>query len=235
MEQSALTGLNNTDVVFMVITCNKYRHRKKGFEEQLKKLGATYVFVYGDETIPFSSPLHLENTDYEHRQDECELHLRVSDSYEALTFKVQHALRAIADIEPFRRKYVVKIDDDVIIRDNNLLSRIIEHLFVNNIDYAGNIGTGGDRRWHFGKCSDPQVNSTAYELEFCAYAMGPMYFLSPRSVTILNEEFLGYLLNRDVTIYKEFYEDVYTGRTLLKRGIQVHGYQHLLRTVVHHQ
>ena len=69
-----------------------------------------------------------------------------------------------------------------------------------------------DRKWHFGKCNNIELNNLEYDGEYIApYAAGGLgYILSRKSIEIL-------LKNKDMFYNKnEYYEDKIVGDILYK-------------------
>jgi peptidoglycan/xylan/chitin deacetylase (PgdA/CDA1 family) len=192
-------------IVYLVISCEKYRSRALQLHQQLTKGLQPAFVVLGTESAE------------EALCDDRYLTVPAPDNYESLTIKVLESLVAV------RRKFgavsVVKIDDDSRYIGPPDHAKIAE--LVASTDYAGWIIAGDtrffDRCWHAGKCE--VLDDEPYRKRFRGeWIGGPAYYLGPTAVEHLVRDYLSY----PGEFYGEIFEDKAIGDTLRAHGITMH-------------
>ena len=194
-------GPARPELVFMITSCARYMPHAQRVLADLQARGAHACIVIGDPSRAVAS------------QDGALVTLPVSDSYEALTFKVLEGLTYL------RRRHgaigIVKIDDDM--RLNDRFDPAALALTARTMDYAGHPmeGHSPDRCWHLGKTSAPTPIFTRRHRGRFAY--GPMYVLGPRAVEHLVREWVFF----PGEFAGKIYEDHAVGDSLRSAGIEV--------------
>jgi len=180
-------------ILIGIVSCRKQMNRintiRTGWVKELKRYGIDYFFIVGD---PLISDYILENDI---------LYMPCSDNYESLPQKVLSFYKYALERTPF--DFVYKIDDDCYLNAENVYSTLFW-----NYDYVGKIVATDEkalqRDWHFGKCTDPEINRTFYGGEYigpwCGGGFG--YFLSRRSLSTISSmsEFITHELYEDKAI-----------------------------------
>ena len=141
------------------------------------------------------------------------LYINCEDKYELLPKKMSLAYDYIYNNMDY--DYVMKIDTDTWVNFNNLKT-VVTEMHRKKYDYVGGVAGGGvDRRWHFGKCTDPLLNQTEYSRpyngDWCGGGFG--YILSRRALKIITKK-----QNREY-LESDLYEDKAIGDILRKNGI----------------
>jgi GR25 family glycosyltransferase involved in LPS biosynthesis len=193
---------NNKKILYLVLCCDNkpiYINNQKRVIEMLENAKVNYLILKGNsEKITYS----LENKT---------LFVDVIDVYENLPIKIYKGYEWIYHNTDY--DYIYKIDDNFVFTEKN---KIPNKLY----DYYGNLLVKNlDRKWHFGKCSDNELNNLEYQGEFIApYGAGGLgYILSRKSLRIL-------LYNKGMFNNKyEIYEDKIVGDILYKNGIFING------------
>ena len=130
--------------------------------------------------------------------------LNVGDDYEDLTAKTKKMFQVAEKVFP--GEPVLKMDDDIL--PNSAL--ICEQLqSLKEIYYAGRSSWTKEYEstHHIGKVKDEKYNVPMH-VPCCNSVAGPMYYLGPEAIRILNQ-----------STYSFFYEDVTVGYTLNQAGI----------------
>lgn len=158
----------------------------------------------------------------------------VPDDYENLHRKIFYALtilHLVADVT-----LIVKVDDNIRLKDASLFEGVMTSIASGKIDYAGRvIGSDSHQKqwhgWHISKCNDLEVESRGYQYPLPRkYAAGGYgYVLGGRGIEACAYMYLA---------MKEFFsmqsvglEDAYVGHAMYAQGIEVHNVaspEHLL-------
>ena len=202
-------------MIFVIYSCQKYRERARVLYEMVKGLDGCRVFIlYGDPTIESEYVI----------KDPCII-VRCGDSYEHLHEKTRALCRVIHMAFP-EEEGVFKCDDDIF---PNVwkINELIRWIQKESVDYLGrSLCITGDS-WddhHIGKC---KVQHAVLK-RACTYAAGPFYYLSRRSLEIIQgidnigdyfieDNMVGYVLNRsgiypiDKMVYSDRFEDCHKG------------------------
>jgi len=190
----------NKKILYLVLCCeNKpiYIDNQRRIIEMLENAKVNYLLLKGNsESVIYNK----ENKT---------LFVDIVDVYENLPVKIYKGYEWVYYNTDYN--YVYKIDDNFIFTDKN---KIPYEMY----DYYGNFLVKNlDRKWHFGKCANNELNNLEYTGKFIApYAAGGFgYILSRKSLEILlkNKEFF-YDKN-------EIYEDKIVGDILYKNKIFV--------------
>lgn len=110
--------------------------------------------------------------------------MAADDSYEALPAKISAALVNVYETLPTGTT-VLKLDDDVPVRDPAMLEASLLSMARSGVQYAGRRleGPDLDRIWHWGKCSVPDVDTRIYGGHHeGGWAGGTAYFLGARGL-----------------------------------------------------
>jgi hypothetical protein len=191
---------NKKKLLYLVLCCDNkpiYIDNQKKVIEMLENAKVDYLLLKGN----------TETTNY--NKDIKTLFVDVVDVYENLPIKIYKGYEWVYNNTDYN--FVYKIDDNFIFTDKNKVSNEM-------YDYYGNyLVKNLDRRWHFGKCANNELNNLEYAGKFIApYAAGGFgYILSRKSLETLlkNKEFF-YDKN-------EIYEDKIVGDILYKNKIFV--------------
>lgn len=162
-------------VYTMCISCVKYSDRWDRVRKEMARVGVENLFmVYGDPDL--DEPWKLEGD---------VLAVRAPDIYEGLPRKVIMVYRALRDDPAFADlSYMWKIDDDLyLLGDHVPVGQYLEEQGADYIACQVIKPTGTDRTMHFGKCSDPKLNTTPYLGPVSDFAWGgATYALSKDAV-----------------------------------------------------
>lgn len=192
-------------IVVMIISCASSRKRFEHLEivrkyEQIKHMYPNiviYRIVGRQETVKSAVPQITVDCD---------------DYYEYLPTKIVLAIKHIVSIHS-DLDYLIKVDDDIEVNLDKLLSTLKEY---NNVDYGGyvmNCTQGIMSKHHFDKCHNKELNTTPRYIPPFRACAGCMYILSKKSAEIISKTDIPYpkdILN----------EDVHIGITLEKHDIQ---------------
>lgn len=193
-------GEKNTKILYVVLCCDNkpiYINNQKRVIEMLENAKVNYLLLKGNsESIIYN-------------EENKTLFVNVVDVYENLPMKIYKGYEWIYNNTDY--EYVYKIDDDFVFTEKN-------KLFNEMYDYYGNFLVKNlDRKWHFGKCSNNELNNLEYAGKFIApYAAGGVgYILSRKSIEIL-------INNKKLFKNKyEIYEDKLVGDILYNNKIYV--------------
>jgi GR25 family glycosyltransferase involved in LPS biosynthesis len=206
IEQTELIKINTNNnikknkILYIVLCCDNkpiYINNQKRIIEMLENAKVDYLCLKGNsESIIYN-------------EESKTLFVDVIDIYENLPIKIYKSYEWIYNNTDY--EYVYKIDDDFVFTEKN-------KSFNEMYDYYGNILVKNlDRKWHFRKCSNNELNNLEYAGKFIApYAAGGHgYILSRKSLEIL--------INNKESFYNkyEFYEDKIVGDILYKNKIFV--------------
>lgn len=140
-------------VLFLVISCKKYRSKQQlirdTWAKDVVRANFEYVFVEGDPTIEQATLIGDQ------------LFVPVPDSYEYLPGKVLEAVRS--SIRLFDPEYIFKIDDDCVCN----VQKFLEFDYT-SFDYIGtdvSIGRLSYVDWHTGATSNSQLSDLLFEIE----------------------------------------------------------------------
>jgi hypothetical protein len=193
--------LKNTKILYLVLCCDNkpiYINNQKRIIEMLENAKVNYLLLKGN----------TESVIY--NEENKTLFVDVVDVYENLPIKIYKGYEWIYNNTEY--DYVYKIDDNFVFTDKNKLSSNKMY------DYYGNFLVKNlDRKWHFGKCNNDELNNLEYTGKFIApYAAGGLgYILSRKSIEIL-------INNKDLFKDKyEIYEDKIVGDILYNNKIFV--------------
>jgi len=146
------------------------------------------------------------------------LYVPAPDTYEALPQKVGKSLLFLG-MSPLSLP-ILKVDDDASCQDLDKLLRLVDEVITRH-PYGGRVnpraGTASCAFWHFGKCTDENINQRPDGLLWLApYAGGQGYWLNGKvtgamaKICILHERYLEV----------EHYEDRAVGTLLAQYGIR---------------
>ena len=172
------TGLAAPSVVYLVISCEKYKAQALKLHASFGAQLSPAFIVLGD--------ARLDEAVFEGAF----LRVPAADNYESLLSKVLEALAAIR--RAFGPVAVVKIDDDTMFKTPPQYERIAA--LAAGADYAGIfdklVGADTlDRCWHVGKCEYQRDEPYLHRFQG-SWAGGMLYFLGARAVEVLVREHL---------------------------------------------
>lgn len=195
-------------MLFVCISCKKNENKHNHIRYMYYSMGVeNYIIVIGDPTLQ-----QMYIYDNESRV----LTLKCEDSYEALPCKIVSMCKAVKDL--FDPKYIVKVDDDVVLKDISFL-RGCEY---GGLPYTTKIDTV--HTWHMNKCSDTSKNvpfvvgdwikrNGLVDVNEISYACGgSTYVLGRKAIHILTTCFS--------LCETHMYEDMFVGYILYTNGIQ---------------
>ena len=136
------------------------------------------------------------------------------DTYEGLPNKIARAFEYVALATNWTG--VVKIDDDTFIEDFDRFSRLMTDLVSEAHDYVGEWDYFGDPTYHFGKCSNPELQRKPALHAHTRYCYGKGYYVSWRAL----ERFAEVILRYPRYLALATYEDVMVGEVLTSVGIR---------------
>lgn len=192
------------DLFFCFVSCHKYKHRWDRIKKMCKdlKIENYNIFVGGDS--------------YEKKGEIIQLECK--DNYEDLPEKMFMIYNLISKTVVQRYNYFWKLDDDIQILSFECIERKKLFNSLQNSDYCGFevIKYGGNREWHFDKCStNSSWNTTPYTGNYPSWAEGGgSYLLSQKAINCF-KGFKEYENLRQCHIY----EDVAVAQHLLSFGI----------------
>jgi hypothetical protein len=168
------------------------------------------LIVVADEALP-------ENF-FSFDGNRCILSVPAKDSYEALPQKVAKALLflGLCDLD----LPIVKVDDDARCEDLSRLKGLIkgalsQHLYGGRVNPRTSPATCSF--WHFGKCTDQQINSRPDGLIWTApYAGGQGYWMSAKAVSAMAKICLIHERHFEI----ESFEDRAVGTALVHYGVR---------------
>ncbi len=155
----------------LIISCEKYAERGLRVAERLKRLERIdYRIVIGmDASFPVEDRV---------------LRVGAPDTYEGLPAKVTAAFVHAFEHHEIGTT-VLKIDDDVSLVDPAKLQASLETMTRRRVQYSGRLlqGPDLDRIWHWGKCTDPELNAKIYGgRQGGNWAGGAAYFLGAEAL-----------------------------------------------------
>jgi hypothetical protein len=185
----------NNKIIFLINASKNqnYIHRYKLLEMKLNDFNYNYLIVLsGYDEIKINNNI---------------LQINIDDKYENLSKKLYLAYEYIYKNTDYTHIY--KVDDDFF---NVNINFNIDY----NLDYYGNyIIKNIDKKYHFNKCFDNNLNNIEYQGEFIHnYAAGGYGY-------ILSRKALFFIINNKDYIYNEIYEDKAIGDVLYKNNIIV--------------
>ena len=177
--------------MIFIYTCKSRLSLALQVYDMLNTFDKKYI-VYGD-TI-----------DSEYEFNDKFLVLNVGDDYENLTQKTKKMFQVAEKVFP--GEFVLKMDDDII-PNAALIHMQLQSL--KEIYYAGRASWTEEYEstHHIGKVKDLQYD-VPMKVPCCNSVAGPMYYLRPEAIRILNQ-----------STYSFFYEDVTVGYSLNEAGI----------------
>jgi hypothetical protein len=183
------------DIVIVIINCEKYKWRRELQQEWLSRMkNITYYYIIGSsEKCGEQKYLFEEKT----------LYVNEPDDYVSLPKKVMGAFRAIH--ENYDYKYIIKMDDDLILTIPSFFDMLYKHLLSNNNHYGGHAVQVKD---HISQHNlvNPLCPKGLF-LEGTIYCGGSFYFLSKEALLhifkyekeirerIIEDHAIGYYLN----------------------------------------
>ena len=200
-EKIKVLNKKKINVCILLLTCEKYADRFENIKKKLlNNLNYQYFSIHANENIDST---YLSGNVLTVKCDEC---------YENLPKKMLLAYDFLYKNSEF--DYFIKIDDDTLI-NQHILEKFIENKFY-TLDYLGGIAGGHvDKKWHFGKCKNAELNTkeywNGYNGDWCGGGFG--YILSRSAISLLLKE------NNYEYIYNEIYEDKAIGDVLRKENI----------------
>lgn len=200
-EKIKMLNKKEVTVCILLLTCEKYKERFENTKKKLlNNLNYKYFVVYADDNI--ENTYLLGNN----------LTVKCEECYENLPKKMLLAYEYLYNNSEF--DYFIKIDDDTLI-NQNILENFIKNKFC-TLDYLGGIAGGHvDKKWHFGKCKNKELNTKEYWNGYNGYWCGGGfgYILSRPAVSLLLKE------DNYKYIYDEIYEDKSIGDVLRKENV----------------
>lgn len=162
------------------ISCRKYMQRSIDSSATFQAMPDDYrrLVVVGDPAIETAEATQL-GFDFQ----ENILRLPVSDAYENLATKVFFVLFILSLVaDP---QLVVKLDDDLRLRDQQVFHKLIEESLVAGHSYVGYaVGSPHHRQWHgwhIHKCADKRLNHKGYQYPVAeSYAAGGFGYILSR-------------------------------------------------------
>ena len=189
--------------MIFLLSCNHNKWKWDTIRDGwLNSCGLPYVIVVGNE--------ELLPTSHRYDPDSHVLELGCMDNYDGLVYKIAYGIDAV--IQRFNPDFVVKVDDDVVLKPSRLQVVLTKIDPVNTI-YAGNIieftkpttSKSGIEKYTLPENKQPVV------IEPVDYCAGPIYYLGKRAMEILQTDFIPQRIK---------FEDVNVGLTLNSRGIR---------------
>lgn len=159
------------------------------------------------------------------RYDGQNLIVPVPDSYENLHRKIFYALTVLHLVSD--AKFVLKIDDNIRLKDAAVFQDLMSSIATSDVDYAGRL-IGSETHesqwhgWHISKCSDVDMEARGYQYPLPRkYAAGGYgYVLGRQGLAACAYMYLA---------MKEFFsmrsvglEDAYVGHAMYAQGIELH-------------
>jgi len=189
------------NIIIFIMSCKKNKSKVESLKSLwLNACGFKYVIVMADPNLksPFQHDIYTN-----------ELIVKCPDNYDSLSLKVLLGIKAIDNI--FKPKGIFKIDDDVLIRIQQLRN-FVKIALRESIDYAGKV-TFDINQWslyHQGRCVAEKLNNEPQFIPNVPYARGPIYYLSKKSIKVII---------KTMQAKDHLYEDVLIGLTLDKKKI----------------
>jgi hypothetical protein len=184
-------------IVFMITSCFRYLDKARAVKAALEARGAYARIVVGDPSVMVAT------------EADGITRLPVSDSYEALSYKVLEGLTWVRMTHG--SVSVAKVDDDMCFNDDFDPQRLAG--VAESLQYAGQVWGGMcDRAWHLGKTSVPTPIYSRRQRGMFAY--GPMYLMGPRAVDHLVRSWMFF----PGEVAGRFYEDRAIGEMLAEGG-----------------
>jgi len=184
----------------------------KSFHDNAGKIAN--VIVVADETAP----------EYSYSFDDARsiLFVPANDKYEGLPGKVAKAL-VFLGLCPLNMP-ILKVDDDSVCTDVLRLKQFIEEIMSRHM-HGGRINTQlypfGCSYWHFGKCSDQNINVRPDGFLVTApYVGGEGYWLKAAAVNAMAK--IALIHERYFEV--EYYEDRAVGTALFHYGVKPHSF-----------
>lgn len=172
------------------------------------------LIVVGDERLPEDI--------YSFDAGRFTLTVPANDAYEALAQKVAKTLLFLGKC-PLDLP-IVKVDDDIVCNDLSKLHDLIDgvlHRHAYGGKFVHRITPHNLAFWHFGKCTDPQINAKPDGfISSVAYAGGKGYWMSSAAVTAMSRISLIQERHFDV----EYCEDRAIGAAFVLYGVRPHSY-----------
>lgn len=207
-------GIRLEQLIFVTASCHFNAAKRNAIESTwgapLRHRGVRHFFVIGCPELMKTYRLGQH------------LFVPCRDDYESLLLKLALAYDYLLKNET-GFTHVFKIDDDCYL---NLprLERDLGGIDPTNDYVAGAVQPVGDRinrRWHFGKCSDPRFNKEyPFDHPPAPYAKGGYgYLLSRRAMDVVARKIPELQAELDVFVYS--YEDLRIGQLMADESIQV--------------
>lgn len=201
-------------LVIVTATCAANEAKRRAIDSTwgglLRSRGVRHYFILG---VPeLDKACRLGHTIY----------VPARDDYESLLLKLALAYEYLLETET-SFSHVLKIDDDCYINVPVLES--VLHKIPESCDYiAGAVQPQSERinrRWHFGKCSDPRFdNEYPDDYPPAAYAKGGYgYLLSRRAMSAIARRIPQF--RRELQEYVYSYEDLRIGQILAEDQFQI--------------
>lgn len=208
--------------IIMHVSCAERTHLAEKSISSFDGLGDSYhqIVVRGEAGWRAEGSVGL-SLNYDGRN----LIVPVPDDYENLHRKIFYALTLMHLVSG--ASCVLKVDDDLHLRDPIRFSSLVSSLISNKTGYAGRLvgGLTHDTQWHgwhLNKCNDALIEERGYQYplprEYAAGGYG--YFLGNQGIAACAYMYLA---------MKEFFsmravglEDAYVGHAMYARGIDLH-------------
>jgi hypothetical protein len=159
------------------------------------------------------------------------LFVPANDRYEGLPGKVAKAF-VFLGLCPLHMA-ILKVDDDSVCVDVFRLKHFVEEVMSRHM-HGGRINTRlypfGSSHWHFGKCSDQNINTRPDGfLNTAAYVGGEGYWLNAAAVTAMAK----IALIHERYFESEYYEDRAVGSALFHYGVKAHPFDLFAADILH--
>jgi len=196
-------------ILLLIYTCKKYSFLHNDYKNKYTSLGYDFYLVYCDPNIDEDCIIDQENSSFI---------LKCEDNFENLPKKTYLMLKTFLECESFNDyDYIIKMDDDTEI--NFKLSELVNSNLLDG-DYIGAkllSSEPQDHNYHFGKCSNNELNSTPYKLDIdLSWGAGYFYILSRKAIKIRCDDIEGY----KQLLADNLYEDMMIGYILFNNDIE---------------
>ena len=196
-------------VLLLIYTCKKYSFLYNDYINKYKNLGFDLYLVYGNPNLEEDCIIDQENNTYV---------LKCDDNFEGLPKKTYLMLKTFMECDSFSDyDYIIKMDDDT--EFNFTLNELLNSNLLEG-DYIGAkliSSEAQEHNYHFGKCSNIELNYTPYKLGIdLSWGAGYFYILSRKAIKVICEDIEGY----EQLLTDNLYEDMMIGYILTNNNIE---------------